>query len=145
MPLVASIFADGLKAIKTPKSEAEAAQKWTDAWEKYISMALQIASPAASVQAFHGVMMSAFAPIPAMPTFFLKLTDAMTAGLNAAILIPNYGVTLIPNAAPLGYVPALADNESQPRTELADKVHSWTTLWMCTGIPPDFSGAGPLS
>jgi len=144
MPLAASVFAAGLNKIQMPTSSAEALQGWVDAWSNYISMCMQIATTVASVTAFRGVMAAAFVPGNSPAAFCLQLQAAMTAGLSSAVLIPVYGVTLIPNPAPLGYSPANASTTIAPRMALADKVHLWTSLWMCTGIPPDFTGVGPL-
>lgn len=145
MPLSKSDFADGLKAIKFPESAAEAAGKWGDAWDKYITNCLQIAVSAGGVSAFKGLMMSAFDPTDDKTAFVSKLEKAMTVGLLAVVLKPTYGVTLIPAPAPLSASLSPADNDSDPRDALATAVHSWTITWIATGIPPDFSGAGPIS
>lgn len=145
MPLSASVLAAGLNKIQMPTSPTTALQGWVDAWSTYISMCLQIATSVASVTAFRGVLATAFVPGNSPDAFCLQLQAAMTAGLSAAVLIPVYGVTLIPNPAPLGYTPANASSTTAPRMQLADKVHLWTSLWMATGIPPNFTGAGPIS
>ena len=97
MPLSPSDFAAGIKKISNPKDIADTAQKWTDAWESYISKCTQIAVATAGVAAFKSAIPAAFVPVPAPPVFFTLLQAAMTAGLSAVVLKPNYGVTLVPN------------------------------------------------
>lgn len=145
MALSKSDFADGLKAIKFPESAAEAASKWADAWDKYISKCTQIAVATGGVSAFKGLMMTAFDPTDSKTAFVSKLEKAMTAGLLAVTLIPQYGTTLIPAPLPLMASLSPADNDSDPRDALATAVHTWTITWTATGIPPTFSGAGPIS
>lgn len=145
MALSKSDFADGLKAIKFPDSAAAAASAWADAWDKYISKCTQIAVATGGVSAFKGLMMTAFDPTDDKTAFVTKLEKAMTLGLLAVTLIPQYGVTLIPAPAPLSATLSPADNDSDPRDALASAVHLWTITWTATGIPPTFSGAGPIS
>jgi hypothetical protein len=152
MSLSKSDFADGLKAFEGCKDIPDAVQKWTDAWEKYISKCTQIATPAASVAAFKSSIAGAFAPIPSPVTFFTMLQTAMTAGLTAAVLKPTYGApgSLVPNPAPIDGASVVSTglgskNHADPKDALAEKVHNWTIVWAAIGIPPDFSGAGPLS
>lgn len=145
MPLSASDFASGLKNIKFPGSEAEAAAAWANAWRGYISKATQIAVAEGGVQAFQAAMISAFAPTGSSTSFISSLEGAMRAGLAAVVLIPNYGASLIPAPKPLQYSPAPIDSASTPREQLAEAVDGWTKTFSCSGIPPDFSGAGPLS
>jgi hypothetical protein len=59
-------------------------------------------------------------------------------------LKPNNGTTT-PPAAPLGWSPSNSDSKDSPMGDLGDKMASYVKSATATGIPPDFTGLGPLS
>jgi hypothetical protein len=139
MPLQGSAYASALKSIGFPESASAAQAKWEQAWKDFASGCTQAISTGLAYS-----LAGAFEPKESKSAFFDKLESAGKADIAAFVLKPNNGTTT-PPTAPLGYSPADAESKDAPMGDLGDKMASFVKSAMSTGIPPDFSGLGPLS
>lgn len=141
MPLQGSAYANALKSIGFPASAAEAQQKWEQAWKDFASGCTQAVSTGSSYS-----LAGAFEPKESKTAFFDKLESAGKADILTWTLQTTYGTVVPPGpTAPLGYTPSDSDSKDAPMGALGDKMASFAKSAASTGIPPTFSGAGPLS
>jgi len=161
MPLLPPVLANELikiDATASPKNTVEAAHAWSKAWWSYASGCVFLfpasleASKLLATTAFTGIMLAAFAPVPAPPVFFLALEGAMRAAWGtlstpASLTPPLLSIT----PAPIPFVPMglavvpvglAAPAKEVSRTLLATVIHAWTITHIVVGP----SGpVGPLS